>query len=1041
MKHKAIFFLTTILLTAIFTTFDVVANQTPEPHINATLYKTLKGHSYAIFSVSFSPDGSLLASGSYDKTIKLWRVSDGVLLRTLEGHSSVIRSVSFSPDGTMLTSGSYDNTVKLWRVSDGSLLRTLEGHSDVVGSVSFSPDGTMLTSGSFDNTVKLWRVSDGSLLRTLKGNSGDIYSVFFSPDGSLLASGSSDETVKLWRVSDGSLIRTLEGHSEQVNSVSFSPDGAMLTSGSSDNTVKLWRVSDGSLIRTLEGHSGDIYSVSFSPDGAMLISGSYPNTVKLWWVSDGSLIQTVKWHSSWVNSVSFSPDGTMQASGSNDKTVKLWCFGSLPLLTERQLALQAISDLFQPQDEFETETEYQARLSRGNEEKQAIEEKYTFQLEQLKQKMREKKEAESIRAENELQAQICQSLTEANLSIDSLGSYNADAEVFPVIVGVVSDKIVKISIPRNEARSFKENLQTVEVIGMKQFQRNLRDYDYFNIVIVHPITGSRYPFGEQRAVAGMAGVTVAVPGSQALIPPSLALTAMLSEPNGNGFLDAVENGKLIVEITNAGEGPAYGVIIDIKPETEDPDLTYSPTRIVGELPAGESRSLDFSLTAVKLIKRATRSFTITATETNGFVPTPAKLTFETYPLLLPKLELVDFGISTASGDNIIIPGEVFTVQARIQNRGDGSAKAVTFKANLPKNVYYAPESEQSYKFNRIEQGDYKDLEFSLLTSPQVADEVELTISINEANTQGKESVKLEINKPLQTIAEFKVKGVEQVTGAFADVATLTVDIAKDIPQTENDNSEAFAVVIGNRDYLKVQNVDYAINDAILMKEYLVKTLGFREENIFFVRNASKADFEGYFGSNDNYHGKLFNHVSPDGSSDVFVFYSGHGSPDVNSGKGYFVPVDCDPQYVALQGYSLDTFYKNLAKLPAKSMTIALDACFSGSGLLKNISPIGIKFDVAAAAIDNSFVYASSTGDQVSSWYPDKKHGMFTYYFLKAIHDQNGDSNADGKLTYGELFDYIADKNNGIPRQARKLHNVEQNPTFFGKVDEVFVEYK
>ena len=228
----------------------------------SALVRTLTGHTDRVRSVSFSPDGSLLASGSKDGTIKLWRVSDGALVRTLTGHTGFVRSVSFSPDGRLLASGSHDHTIKLWRVSDGSLVRTLTGHTGFVRSVSFSPDGSLLASGSGDKTIKLWRVSDGSLVRTLTGHTNWVWrqmvravrwggvdltghtnwvwSVSFSPDGSLLASGGDDKTIKLWRVSDGALVRTLTGHTDRVRSVSFSPDGSLLASGSDDKTIKLW---------------------------------------------------------------------------------------------------------------------------------------------------------------------------------------------------------------------------------------------------------------------------------------------------------------------------------------------------------------------------------------------------------------------------------------------------------------------------------------------------------------------------------------------------------------------------------------------------------------------------------------------------------------------------------------------------------------------------------------------------------------------------------------------------------------------------------
>jgi uncharacterized delta-60 repeat protein len=288
--------------------------------------RTLEGHTDSVYSIAFSPDGTLLASGSVDNTVRLWRVSDGRLLRTLEKHEDKVYSVAFSPDGTLLASGSVDNTVRLWRVSDGRLLRTLEGHEDEVWSVVFSPDGTLLASGSLDGRVGVWQVSDGRLLYKLAEQGGAL-SVAFSPDGTLLASGSADNTVQIWQVSTGKRLRTLEGHTGKVYALAFSPDGTLLASGSMDNTVRIWRVSDGKLLHTLIGHGDDVYGLAFSPDGALLASASADNTVRIWRVSDGKLLHTLEGRAS-VYSIAFSPDGTLLASGLGDSTVRLWGMAS-----------------------------------------------------------------------------------------------------------------------------------------------------------------------------------------------------------------------------------------------------------------------------------------------------------------------------------------------------------------------------------------------------------------------------------------------------------------------------------------------------------------------------------------------------------------------------------------------------------------------------------------------------------------------------------------------------------------------------------------
>jgi hypothetical protein len=154
-----------------------------------------------VTSVAFSPDGSKIASGSVDNTIKLWRVSDGSLLRTLEGHTGPVTSVAFSPDGSKIASGGGDWTIKLWRVSDGELLRTLEGHTDAVASVAFSPDGSVIASGGGwnDKTIKLWLVSDGALLKTYDEETAGVTSIAYSPDGRLIAWGRGDATLVVAR--------------------------------------------------------------------------------------------------------------------------------------------------------------------------------------------------------------------------------------------------------------------------------------------------------------------------------------------------------------------------------------------------------------------------------------------------------------------------------------------------------------------------------------------------------------------------------------------------------------------------------------------------------------------------------------------------------------------------------------------------------------------------------------------------------------------------------------------------------------------------
>lgn len=492
-------------------------------------------------------------------------------------------------------------------------------------------------------------------------------------------------------------------------------------------------------------------------------------------------------------------------------------------------------------------------------------------------------------------------------------------------------------------------------------------------------------------------------------------------------------------------------------ECDASNIKIQPEFDLGDLNTGETKRLEIPVASDYGLRNGTATVTIRFQEENRNPPDPVGLGFQTFKLVAPAFKISGVNIDDGSykekdrlaygnGNGIVEPGESAEISVIIKNEG-GDARFV--KAELAIND---SETEirtlgdrniaEIYELGELESQEWRELKFAVTVSKlyKAARKYPFSLKVTEQRRafNARLVLPIAVNEAVPMMQKINIAPLAKKENKLAPAPTFGDELLN-VPSTSLFNKDGVAVVIGVKNYSNknVPSVDYALNDAGLMKEYLIKALGYQEGNIIYLENPTKADFERVFGNRENPEGQLYDYVKKD-ESDVFVYYAGHGAPDLNSRESYFVPADSDPNYVKLSGYSLKVLYDNLAKVPAKNISVIIDACFSGMSdrgpIVLKASPLLVVPTIPGAGRIN--IFASSKATEVSSWYPDKRHSLFTYFFLKGLQGA-ADVNKDRKITYKELSDYAAEN---VSYYARRLYGRAQNPSFIGKGERVMVKH-
>lgn len=488
-------------------------------------------------------------------------------------------------------------------------------------------------------------------------------------------------------------------------------------------------------------------------------------------------------------------------------------------------------------------------------------------------------------------------------------------------------------------------------------------------------------------------------------------TLQFVDQDYNNVIDANEKCQIRFQIVNSGRGDGYGCVARTTfiGNTQGIAISDVPLPVI---PAGSKQWVNIPIAANAFTQTGEIALNIIVDEPNGFATEKIEFVIGTHKLKTPHINVVSYKV-LGSATGTLERRKPFSLQVIVQNTDQGIAENVKVGIILPNNVNRIGGEMDNLTIASLQAGESRTLEYELIANQEAAENMDIQIALTEKQGKYAENANIPLQFGQHIGSSIAMNVQRQDQEVEIKRASLVSAVDENIPTSNKQNTNTFAVIIANENYQSVAPVPFALNDGNIFREYCLKTLGIPEKQIKYIPNATGNQIKAQI----NWLQTLAEVFT---DPHIIFYYAGHGIPDESSRTAYLLPVDGIGTDVST-GYKLDDLYAVLGKMPAENVTVFMDACFSGSkreeGMLASARGVAIKAK-SGMPQGNMVVFSAAQSDETAYPNNEEKHGMFTYFLLKKLQDTKGD------VTLHELGEYIT-KN--VSQQSILLNGKSQTP--------------